>query len=158
MSPSMGDVLLVDPDPNTPAYRYRSAAASDCRQYVSKLISLDERFYNLKVSATGDEVAVTPSDVPVGYVNESPRGVPRSAWRRAGLRQDPSAKVEAGPGAARRLAHAKLPDRSHGLEAAAGATGREEQRQGGQGQGQESRGRRGSGRGRLAVGAPCSTH
>lgn len=74
ISPNMGDLLLIDPDPNTPAYSYRSATDGNCQQYVSKLISLDDHFYNLRVSPAGDEVAITPSSVPVGYVTSPHEG------------------------------------------------------------------------------------
>jgi hypothetical protein len=64
-----GDTLLVDPDPSL--FRSRSAAdiAAAGGHYVSKLIGVDGRFYELQVTPAGDKLTFTPSAAPIGYVS-----------------------------------------------------------------------------------------
>jgi hypothetical protein len=70
--PSYGDMLMVDPDPDT--YAGSNVSGDDFRQYVSKLTGLDDRFYDLKITPAGDELTLTASSVPVGYVTNPHEG------------------------------------------------------------------------------------
>jgi hypothetical protein len=67
-----GDILMVDPDTGT--YTGSNMSGDDYRQYVSKLANIDGRFYDLKISPAGDELTLTASSVPVGYVTSSNDG------------------------------------------------------------------------------------
>ncbi|MHC4399275.1 MAG: hypothetical protein ACYTG0_06325 [Planctomycetota bacterium] len=67
--PQYGDVLLVDPDSAIQGFRspYDVTTSPD-QYYVSKLIHLDGRYYDLEVTAGGDKLTLEPSSVPVGHV------------------------------------------------------------------------------------------
>jgi len=61
-----GDMLLVDPKPNgDPQYDVNS---SDSMHYVSKLVNIDGRFYDVKISPAGDKLTLDPSSIPLGNV------------------------------------------------------------------------------------------
>ena len=47
--------------------------ASDYRHHVSKLVNIDGRFYDLKVSPAGDKLTLTPSTVPLGKRDQPQR-------------------------------------------------------------------------------------
>jgi hypothetical protein len=64
-----GDMLLIDPNPKKPSTGSPYDITSDSgRVYVSKLVSIDDRFYDMKVSPSGAELSLAPSTVPVGNV------------------------------------------------------------------------------------------
>jgi hypothetical protein len=73
--PEQGDMLLVDPKiDDTSSDSPYDPTASDFRHYVSKMISIDGRWYDLKVSPAGDKLTLTPSTVALGKItnrNES---------------------------------------------------------------------------------------
>ena len=58
-----GDLLLLDPVPAE-----WSPGNLPNGQYVSKLANIDGRFYELKISAAGDQVTLTPSKLAVGQI------------------------------------------------------------------------------------------
>lgn len=66
--PGTGDMVLVDPDHKAERYIGYSPSDSPDRQYLSKLVSIDGRFYSIQVSAAGDRVTVTPAQTPLGEV------------------------------------------------------------------------------------------
>jgi len=66
--PEMGDKILVDPDQEALASLYASEYAG---VPVSKLVELEGRFYDLKISGTGHRFTLTPSRVPIGHVTNA---------------------------------------------------------------------------------------
>jgi hypothetical protein len=73
--PNPGDVLLVDPDSNAPVVRSPYDLASDSnRILVSKLVSIDDRLYDMKLSPAGDQLTLTPSSVLWGSVTNPNNG------------------------------------------------------------------------------------
>ncbi len=67
--PEQGDMLLIDPQTTTAAFDSPyDPTASDCRYHVSKMIPIDGRWYDLKISPAGDKLTLTPSTVPLGRV------------------------------------------------------------------------------------------
>ena len=65
--PQQGDMLLIDPDPKIPDSPY-DPAGSRFRNYVSKLVNIEGRYYDLKITPAGDKVTLEPSAVPLGNV------------------------------------------------------------------------------------------
>ncbi|MCR4414467.1 MAG: hypothetical protein NUV77_18770, partial [Thermoguttaceae bacterium] len=66
--PSYGDVLVVDPSPPGVVANPWDVTTSPDRHLVSKLVCLDGRFYELKITPAGDRVTLEPSKAPVGTV------------------------------------------------------------------------------------------
>jgi hypothetical protein len=67
--PEQGDMLLIDPPKRSVGYDSPyDVTQSAYRYYVSKLIHLDGRFYDLKISPAGDKLTLTPSSTPLGSV------------------------------------------------------------------------------------------
>jgi hypothetical protein len=66
--PSVGDTIFVDPDPS-------KGRANNFQQPVGKLLNIAGSFYDMKLSPAGDQLTLTPSSVPVGYVSNSNKGV-----------------------------------------------------------------------------------
>jgi hypothetical protein len=62
-----GDMLLVDPEPNsaTPDLAF-DVSSSNFRNPVSRLIAIDGRCYQLKISPAGDRLTLTPAALPLG--------------------------------------------------------------------------------------------
>ena len=87
--PRQGDMLLIDPNPNNPGYDLPyDVTTSDCRHHVSKLIAIDGRFYDLKISPAGDKLTLTPAALPLGKRDQPQRRPPRGDLRRVGVPQD----------------------------------------------------------------------
>ena len=62
-------MLLVDPNPNgDPQY---DVGSSDAVHNVSKLLNVDGRFYDVKISPAGDRLTLTASSVPLGNVKNA---------------------------------------------------------------------------------------
>jgi len=72
--PKTGDTLFVmDPDhkldfSTNPYANPYDASTNDIGHYVGPRISLDGRLFDLKITPTGDELTLTPTAAPVGYV------------------------------------------------------------------------------------------
>ncbi|MGA2797911.1 MAG: hypothetical protein ABSE63_10050 [Thermoguttaceae bacterium] len=72
--PEEGDMLLVDPNQSSAGYTSPNDASSNSYQhYVSKLVDIDGRYYNLKISPAGDKLTLDPSSVPLGKIT-NPNG------------------------------------------------------------------------------------
>jgi hypothetical protein len=67
--PAFGDVLLIVPAMTTTPARPISPLDDEGRQYLSKLVRIDGRFYEAKISPTGDQLTLTPSSAAIGYVS-----------------------------------------------------------------------------------------
>jgi hypothetical protein len=71
VSPSEGDLLLVNPNP-------KNRISSDTtmgrdRHFVSKTVCIGKHFYRMEVSPSGDELKLEPTELAIGYVaNSSP--------------------------------------------------------------------------------------
>jgi len=78
LSPVPGDVLLIDPQTGKQANPLLQMAlgmdGDENRHHVSKLVNVDGRFHELKVSATGDQLTLTPSSVPLGKLANNNKG------------------------------------------------------------------------------------
>jgi hypothetical protein len=71
--PKQGDMLLLDPDSQKSDYPY-DPARSTFRNYVSKLICLDGKYYDVKITPAGDKITLDPSTVPLGKVSNKSDG------------------------------------------------------------------------------------
>lgn len=70
--PQQGDMLLIDPDPKSADYPY-DPARSKFRNYVSNLVNIDGRYYDVKITPAGDKIDLEPSTVPLGKIS-NPNG------------------------------------------------------------------------------------
>ena len=69
----LGDRLYVRGPDSKVGSRY-DVASNDALHYVGKLIKLDGAFYDLKITPAGDELSLSPSSIPVGYVSNPNEG------------------------------------------------------------------------------------
>lgn len=114
-----GDMLLVDPDSDGGAV-YDSPydpTSGDYRHFISKMVQIDGRFYDLKVSVGGDKLTLTPSTAALGQVTnpndkyraliygdlgvlkicggkDAPAAVPAGRWRLLCYTLYPTAQTE----------------------------------------------------------------
>ncbi len=58
----------MDPEKPAPSRPRGRAASGESQQYLGRINRLDGKLYEFKVSPRGDELTVTPSDVPLGKV------------------------------------------------------------------------------------------
>jgi hypothetical protein len=70
--PEQGDMLLVDPKSGTRDSPY-DVTDSEFRHYVSKLINIDGKYYDMKISPTGDKLTLEPTSAALGNV-KNPNG------------------------------------------------------------------------------------
>jgi hypothetical protein len=67
--PSFGDVLILDPESNRPAFvNPNDVLSGGNRHYVSKLLNIDGHYYDVKVTPAGDKLTLTPATPSLGYV------------------------------------------------------------------------------------------
>ncbi len=67
--PEQGDMLLVDPDPSNPGLDSPyDVTSGKSRHYVSKLVNIDGRYYDMQVTPAGDRLTLTPSPAALGSV------------------------------------------------------------------------------------------
>lgn len=66
--PEIGDMLLLDPSAETIGYAYYLPTAGTASQYLSKLVNIEGKFYEVTVSPTGDTITLNPSQTPLGQV------------------------------------------------------------------------------------------
>lgn len=74
--PRFGDMVLIDPKPDDRRSPFEMAA-SDTRHYMSKMICIDGKFYDLKISPAGDKLTLEPSSKALGMVT-NPNGAYRA--------------------------------------------------------------------------------
>jgi hypothetical protein len=67
------DMVLIDPDPKQPDSPYEPAS-SKYRNYVSKLVNIDGRYYDLKITPAGDKITLEASKAPLGNVTNKNDG------------------------------------------------------------------------------------
>lgn len=81
-----GDMIYVDPkvEENISRYGY-DATRNDEQHYVSKLVNIDDRFYDIKLSPGGDTLTLKPSSVAVGYVTNPNKGFRAVIYGKEGL-------------------------------------------------------------------------
>ena len=87
IEPMPGDALLVDPQNAKPPKDFFGEPVADYQQWVSKLARIDDRFYDLKVAPAGDQITLTPSSVPLGYLASPNEGLTAAMWSDAGFLQ-----------------------------------------------------------------------
>ena len=63
-----GDTLLFDPEQTAGPSRRGIGGIMEGKCYLSKVLCVDERFYDCQVSSLGDTLSLKPSEVPLGYV------------------------------------------------------------------------------------------
>lgn len=69
---SNGDMLLVDPDPRAPSIGYGYDVMDRLeRRHVSKLVWIDNRYWELTVAPAGETITLAPSALPTGKVTNS---------------------------------------------------------------------------------------
>ncbi|NLE39966.1 MAG: hypothetical protein GX621_18265 [Pirellulaceae bacterium] len=66
--PGATDMLYVDPKGNANQMLAYDLVGPSCRHNVGKLVCLDGRYYDLKVSPGGNKISLEPSSVAVGQV------------------------------------------------------------------------------------------
>ena len=72
---SYGDMLLIVPDVSAPGYGSPyDITGSDYRNFVSGLVNIKGRFYDMTVSAAGDKLSLEPSSAPMGKVTNPNKG------------------------------------------------------------------------------------
>jgi hypothetical protein len=72
--PEQGDMLLIDPNQGNTGYTSPYEVTSNSYQhYVSKMVDIDGRYYNLKISPAGDKLTLDPASVPLGKIT-NPNG------------------------------------------------------------------------------------
>jgi hypothetical protein len=66
--PDIGDMVLVDPRFKKEMYSGYSPVDSADRQYLSKLVGIEGRYYRITTSAAGDKVTIDPASLPLGAI------------------------------------------------------------------------------------------
>jgi hypothetical protein len=66
--PAFGDMLLILPETTAKPAWPISPLEHEGRQFLSKLVRIDGRFYEVKISPAGDRLTLTPSSAAIGYV------------------------------------------------------------------------------------------
>jgi len=95
--PNQGDMLLIDPDTkdrNTFGYGPNDRKE---RQPVSNLLSVDGRYYDVRISPAGDTLTLTPSTVALGSVKNSNERYAATVYNATGLVKITGTKSEAIP-------------------------------------------------------------
>ncbi len=73
--PQYGDILLLDPQANLPVYLNPYDVTSSGNRYnVSKLVSIDGKFYDLAISPAGEKLSLKPVTPSIGYVTNPNEG------------------------------------------------------------------------------------
>ena len=72
--PEQGDRLLIDPNAGNAGYASPYDVTSNSYQhYVSKMVDIDGKYYNLKITPAGDKLTLDPASVPLGKIT-NPNG------------------------------------------------------------------------------------
>jgi hypothetical protein len=84
--PMYGDRLLVDPEQSTSGYRSPyDPTTGNGQHYVSELVNIDGKFYDMEVSAAGDTLTLTASSAPMGKVTNPNDGFRAALYGELGL-------------------------------------------------------------------------
>ncbi|MFH1741637.1 MAG: hypothetical protein ABIH23_21735 [bacterium] len=70
---STADILLIDLDRNDPSFRGIRVTDRKERNPVSNFICIDNKFYTLEISPSGEELTISPSPLPLGSIT-NPNG------------------------------------------------------------------------------------
>jgi hypothetical protein len=65
--PETGDIVIIDGKSGTGEY-YWEAVSGPARQYLSKLVNIDGRFYDIKLTECGDKLTLKPSTLATGSI------------------------------------------------------------------------------------------
>ena len=67
--PEQGDRLLIDPNAGGPGNSSLYDVTSNSYQhYVSKMVDIDGKYYNLKITPAGDKLTLDPASAPLGKI------------------------------------------------------------------------------------------
>ncbi len=66
--PTDGDLLITDPGRATGELNWYDPTVNESMTYVAKIVRLNDKFYDLSISPTGDKLTLEPSKAGVGYV------------------------------------------------------------------------------------------
>ena len=83
--PSDGDILLIDPSMKSAEINWYDPTVNDSRLYVSKIITINNKFHDLTISPTGDKLTIEPSKAAVGYVKNSKADFRAMVYNDAGI-------------------------------------------------------------------------
>lgn len=73
--PQYGDILLVDPQASSPVYLNPYDVTSSGNRYnVSKLVSIDGKFYDMAIAPAGEKLSLKPATPSIGYVTNPNEG------------------------------------------------------------------------------------
>jgi hypothetical protein len=81
--PKAGDMVFVDPD--TSAASGYDPTTNDSQQYMSKLLNVEGRLFDVEVSPAGDKLNLTQSSVRVGHVTNPNKGYRAIVYGDAGF-------------------------------------------------------------------------
>lgn len=80
--PKKGDMIFVGPAASVTS---GSPTTNDSQQYLSKLVNIEGRFFDVKASPAGDEMTLTPSSIPAGHVTNPNKGYQAIVYSDIGL-------------------------------------------------------------------------
>lgn len=63
-----GDMLILDPDLTNKDFRGYAITDRPERNPVSKLLCIDGKFYNMRITPSGDKINITPSRFETGFI------------------------------------------------------------------------------------------
>jgi hypothetical protein len=66
--PTDGDILLVDPEKMPANINWYDSTVNDRRLYVSKVVNIDGKFFDLAIAPAGDKLTLTASKAAVGHI------------------------------------------------------------------------------------------
>ena len=83
--PTYGDILLLDPEPESEEYRRNFDLTEN---QVAKLVAIDGELYDLEISPGGDKLTLAPTATKVGYVT-----LPSDGFRAAVFSDEATLKI-----------------------------------------------------------------
>lgn len=69
--PVVGDTLVIEPDANRAEVQPGGEMPRSSQHYVSKLLQLEYRFYQMTISPAGDRLTLTPFSPPMGSISSA---------------------------------------------------------------------------------------
>jgi len=66
--PTDGDILLIDPQKISSNINWYDPTVNDSRLYVSKIVNIGDKFFDLNIAPAGDKLTLTASKAAVGHI------------------------------------------------------------------------------------------